>query len=220
MSSGTMTIEPSTAHKATVIFVHGLGHSNLTWRNLVLEKLVETCPYIKWVFPQAIDRAVTLDKGDIGPSWFDIATLPPGDDENDKEAIMESIAVINGLILQEKNQGCPIALVGFSQGASLCQMTMLSTSHGLAGVVSLCGWLPNHARKLTAASTVPVLWCHGGADDRIPVEYGQDAVSFLTNVGFPVTFLTYEGMAHTTNDEEMRDLGNWLDKIFEGKNIE
>ncbi|KAJ7575194.1 Phospholipase/carboxylesterase/thioesterase, partial [Mycena floridula] len=147
---------------------------------------------IKWVFPQAIDRAVTLDKDDMEPSWFNIATLPPGDDENDKEAIIaESIATINGLILQEKSQNHPIALVGFSQGASLCQMTMLKTSHGLVGVVSLCGWLPNHARKLTAASTDPVLWCHGIVDNLIPVEYGRDAVSFLTNVGFPEPSVKY-----------------------------
>jgi len=222
MSLHNVTVTASQAHTATVIFIHGLGQSNLTWQTLVLESLAPMLPHVKWILPQAIDRPVSLDNGKRGPSWFDIARLPPGNDEYDEVSIAESIAAVENLILDQVHSGIDshrIALVGFSQGAATSMMSALSSLHELAGVASLSGWIPHRARDMThAAAALPILWCHGTADDRIPLEYGKDAVSFLTGAAGiseeMVTFKIYEGLAHTTNATEINDLGIWLKTIL------
>jgi lysophospholipase-2 len=181
------------------------------------------------------DKRVTYYRNVRRPSWFNIATLPPGNDEYDEPAIAESIGVIESLILAQIHRGVDarrIILVGFSQGAALSLMVALSTLHDLGGVVSLSGWIPPRARDVRpllllllsflylklnrsqhtiASPNVPILWCHGTADTEIPIAIGEDAVSYLRkHVRDKVQFNTYPGLEHTINDDEVNDLRAWL----------
>lgn len=93
-----------------------------------------------------------MNHGLLRPSWFDIATLPPGN-EYDDHAITESIAFIDDLISSQVQSGIDsrrIVLVGFSQGAALSLMVALTSLHELGGVVSLSGWIPPHAKDVSA----------------------------------------------------------------------
>ncbi|KAJ7655289.1 phospholipase carboxylesterase [Mycena polygramma] len=211
----TVVIPASKEHTASVIFVHGLGQNTFTWRAMILEGLVPNLPHVEWVLPQASDKTVTYYRDVRRPSWFNIATLPPGDDEYDEPAISESTGIIESLILAQIHRGVDarqIILVGFSQGAALSLMVALSTLHDLGGVASLSGWIPPRARDQTIASpNFPVLWCHGIADTEIPISVGEDAVAYLKkHVRDKVQFNTYPGLEHTINDDEVNDLLAWL----------
>ncbi|KAF7340064.1 Phospholipase carboxylesterase [Mycena venus] len=211
----TVVIPASQEHTASVIFVHGLGQTTFTWRAMILEGLVPNLPHVEWVLPQATEKRVTYYRDVRRPSWFNIATLPPGDDEFDERAIAESIAVIESLILAQIHRGIDarrIILVGFSQGAALSLMVALSTLHDLGGVASLSGWIPQRARDHPLTSPhVPILWCHGTADVEIPTSHAEDAVTYLrTHVRDKVQYNTYPDLGHTINDDEVNDLLAWL----------
>ncbi|KAJ7630494.1 phospholipase carboxylesterase [Roridomyces roridus] len=212
-----VVIGATAPHTATVIFVHGLGQTTFTWRAMIVEGLVPKLPHVEWILPQASDKPVNYSQGQRRPSWFQISTLPPEPDEFDEQTIAESIGLIEGLILAQIHRGIDVRrifLVGFSQGAALSLMVALSTLHDLGGVVSLSGWIPPRARDQTIASpNVPILWCHGTADQEIPLEMGEEAVTFLckhVNSTPSMSFKTYPGMVHTINDEEVEDVLAWL----------
>jgi len=217
-----VTVSASQNHTATVIFLHGLGQSNLTWKLVVTEALAPRLPQVQWILPQAADKPVSMNQGMRRPSWFDISRLPPGNDEFDELGVTESIALIENVILSQVHSGLDsrrIVLVGFSQGACLSMMVALTTLHELGGVASLSGWIPPRVRDqmIHTASSLAVLWLHGEADIEVPISYGEDAVSFLrSQVGIPddlVQFKSYDGLAHAINDEELNDLASWLETL-------
>ncbi|KAK7064638.1 lysophospholipase i [Favolaschia claudopus] len=213
----TVVIPATQQHTASIIFVHGLGQNTFTWQAMIREGLVPSLPHVEWILPQASEKRVTYSNNILRPSWFNIATLPPGDEEFDEPAISESIEIVEDLILAELHRGIDarrIILVGFSQGAALSLMVALSTLHDLGGIASLSGWIPPRAREHPLTSPhVPILWCHGNADTEIPLSVGQDAVAFLrTHIREDVQFHTYAGLEHTINDEEVNDLLTWLVK--------
>ncbi|KAF8061011.1 phospholipase carboxylesterase [Lyophyllum atratum] len=218
----TVAVPARHAHSATVIFIHGLGQSNLTWRMVVIEALAPKLPHVQWILPQAPKRHVSMNHRHRRPSWFDVAQLPPGQNEFDENAISESIGVIEDLILSQVHAGIDsrrIVLVGFSQGAALSMMVALSSLHYLGGVVSLSGWIPPRARYMMHATpSLPVLWCHGAADREIPISYGQDATTFLRNtIGLSPSKLqirVYDDLGHAINDAELDDIASWLQFIL------
>ncbi|KAJ8090530.1 hypothetical protein PM082_002418 [Marasmius tenuissimus] len=213
---------PATTRKtAAVIFIHGLGQTNVSWSLLIKEAFATKFPHVEWILPQAETRPVTLNKGQRRPSWFDIARLPPNRTEYDEAGIFQSISRIESLILSQVHSGIDprrVVLVGFSQGAALSLMTALSSLHELGGVASLSGWIPEMSRQsLTSSSGLPILWCHGAVDDEIPVERGHEAVNFLrTALGITnrVDLKIYPRMKHNICDAELNDLSSWLESIL------
>ncbi|KAJ7102410.1 Phospholipase/carboxylesterase/thioesterase [Mycena belliarum] len=209
-----VVIPATQRHTASVIFIHGLGQNTFTWRAMIMDGLVPRLPHVEWVLPQASSKPVTYCQGMRCPSWFNIATLPPGDAEFDEPAIAESIRVVESLIIAQIHRGVDsrrIILVGFSQGAALALMVALSTLHDLGGVASLSGWIPPRAQEMVASPNVPILWCHGAADPEIPIVVAANAVSYLRrNLRDKIQYKTYLGLSHTINDEEVNDLLAWL----------
>ncbi|RDB28982.1 Acyl-protein thioesterase 1 [Hypsizygus marmoreus] len=202
-----VTIPARQTQTATIIFIHGLGQSNVTWRMVAAEALSPSLPHVQWLFPQASKRPVSMNQGLRRPSWFDIARLPPSPNEFDEYAISESIGLIEDLIL--------------SQGAALSMMVALTSLHDLGGVVSLSGWIPPRARHMIHATpTFPILWCHGIADREIPFTYGQEAIAFLRNtLRLPQSRLqlrAYDGLDHAINDAELNDVAYWLQCVLSG----
>jgi lysophospholipase II len=146
----------------------GLGQTNLTWKMVVAEALAPELPNVQWILPHAYvtlqtleniglicprpSRSVSLNQGRRRPSWFDIARLPPGPNEFDEHGLLESVALIENLILSQVHAGIDsrrIVLVGFSQGAALSMTVALTTLYFLGGVVSLSGWIPPPARHVS-----------------------------------------------------------------------
>ncbi|TFL03672.1 Phospholipase/carboxylesterase [Pterulicium gracile] len=219
----TQIITPEQTHDFSIIFIHGLGQSNLTWKLVVQEAFAPALPSVKWILPQApSDQPAAYYHGECRPSWFEISELPPTQDPNeDCQQIKNSVSAIEDLILGEVHAGMDpkrIFLVGFSQGAALALIVALSTLYELGGVVSLSGWIPHRARPLLMSTTMPILWCHGLSDDEIPYSYAQEAVAYLrSRLGIStrtLTFKEYEDLEHTIRTDELEDVVSWLSRVL------
>jgi len=227
MTASLLRVPARESREATVIFLHGLGQTNESWKGTI-EWLSRQLPKIEWILPQASSKPVTLSRGQSRPSWFDITTLPPGEAEWDEVCISGSIAIIENIIQAEVHAGMDsrkIVLIGFSQGAATSLMVALTTLHELGGVASLSGWIPHRGREqiIHTDPTLPVFWGHGKADTEIPTYYSEEAVCFLRDVlRLPAQCLTikrYDGLEHAINVAEMNDLLIWIFRVLEMKPV-
>ncbi|TEB31542.1 alpha/beta-hydrolase [Coprinellus micaceus] len=148
----------------------------------------------------------------------------PTPSEYDEESIKKSVSTIQGLIRREVDAGTnvkDIFLVGFSQGAATSLCAGLTSQDEIGGIVSLSGWIPEaHRHAIYCAPPFPILWCHGTNDKEIPLSYGRDAEGFIKALSKEgaspglqagvITFKTYEGLDHSTNDTELEDIAAWL----------
>ncbi|KAF8230424.1 Phospholipase/carboxylesterase [Tricholoma matsutake] len=217
-------IPPQQKHTGTIIVIHGAGESSATWKTIVEEALAPRLPHISWIIPQAPERPVSVHQGQLIPCWFDTVSLPPGLYEFDEAGISESVTLIDGLIQSQMQAGIDsrqIVLMGFSQGAALSMIVALTKHYNLGGVVSLSGWIPLRARHMMrTTSALPIMWCHGTADDVIPLSYAEDALAFLQNsVGIPSLKLKsrlYDSLGHAVQDNELNDIASWFQGILVG----
>ncbi|KAG9102000.1 hypothetical protein FS749_000565 [Ceratobasidium sp. UAMH 11750] len=217
-----ITIPPRAKHTATIIFSHGLGDSGEGWRP-VAQMLASQHPHVKWILPHAPDVPVTINGGMVMPAWFDLYSLGSTDDKEDEEGILRSSAAINLLVKAENDAGIPnekIVLGGFSQGAALALVTGLTSEEKYAGIAILSGWLPMRNRLISMfsshAKSTPIFWGHGTSDPVIPYRFGAGSVQILKEkAGFEeVEFHPYQGIAHSTDTQEIVDLSAWLKRVI------
>jgi len=210
----TAEVETGRPVRAAVIWLHGLGADGHDFEPIV--------PYlgtddlgVRFVFPHAPRRAVTINMGLIMPAWYDIRGLEAGSGVDEK-GIRASAAQVEALIGREKGRGLPAAriiLAGFSQGGVIALHAALRHAEGLAGVMALSTYLPEVAAldaELNAANAaLPVFQAHGVDDPMIPVERGEQARDRLAALGHPVEFRTYP-MQHEVCPDEIEDIAAWL----------
>ncbi|XP_069477150.1 acyl-protein thioesterase 1 isoform X3 [Ambystoma mexicanum] len=219
MSAPLPAIVPA-ARKATaaVIFLHGLGDTGHGWAEAMAGI---RSPHIKYICPHAPISPVTLNMNMAMPSWFDIYGLSP-DAQEDFNGIKQAAANVKALIDQEVKNGIPsnrIILGGFSQGGALSLYTALTTHQKLAGVLALSCWLPLRTSFPQASTSsvnkdIPVLQCHGDCDQLVPLMFGSITFEKLKNIINPanVQFKTYSGMMHSSCNQEMADVKQFIDK--------
>nr|XP_030869778.1 acyl-protein thioesterase 1 isoform X5 [Gorilla gorilla gorilla] len=205
MSTPLPAIVPA-ARKATaaVIFLHGLGDTGHGWAEAFAGI---RSSHIKYICPHA----------------FDIIGLSP-DSQEDESGIKQAAENIKALIDQEVKNGIPsnrIILGGFSQGGALSLYTALTTQQKLAGVTALSCWLPLRASFPQgpvggANRDISILQCHGDCDPLVPLMFGSLTVEKLKTLVNPanVTFKTYEGMMHSSCQQEMMDVKQFIDKLL------
>ncbi|XP_063673171.1 acyl-protein thioesterase 1 isoform X1 [Pan troglodytes] len=179
--------------------------------------------HIKYICPHAPVRPVTLNMNMAMPSWFDIIGLSP-DSQEDESGIKQAAENIKALIDQEVKNGIPsnrIILGGFSQGGALSLYTALTMQQKLAGVTALSCWLPLRASFPQgpiggANRDISILQCHGDCDPLVPLMFGSLTVEKLKTLVNPanVTFKTYEGMMHSSCQQEMMDVKQFIDKLL------
>ena len=210
-----VVLTPATAPTASVIWLHGLGADGNDFPPLVPELRLPAAPAIRFVFPHAPVRPVTLNGGRPMRAWFDIYS--PGDFEHeDAEAMRESAAQVDTLIQRERASGIPaprILLAGFSQGGAIALQAGLRHEERLGGVLALSTWLPLAgtlaAEAAPANRDLPILICHGSADPIVPVQLGQRSRDVLLQLGYPVVWKEY-AMQHQLCGEEVTDIAAWL----------
>lgn len=210
----TAEVETGRPVRAAVIWLHGLGADGHDFEPIV--------PYlgtddigVRFVFPHAPRRAVTINMGLIMPAWYDIRGLEAGSGVDEK-GIRTSAAQVEALVGREKGRGLPaarIVLAGFSQGGVIALHAALRHEETLAGVMALSTYLPEVAAldaELAAANAaLPVFQAHGVEDPMIPVQRGEQARDRLTALGHPVEFRTYP-MQHEVCPDEITDIAAWL----------
>ncbi|KAK5642717.1 hypothetical protein RI129_008884 [Pyrocoelia pectoralis] len=196
----------------TLIFLHGLGDTGHGWASAIAGIRPQT---IKVICPTAPTIPVTLNAGFRMPSWFDLRALDVASPE-DEEGIMQATQNIHAMIDSEIKSGIPaskILLGGFSQGGALALYSALSYPEKLAGVVALSCWLPlrkSFPGAQRCPNDLPVLQCHGDCDPVVPYKWGQMTASLLKNLLKGPEFKSYRGLMHTSSDEELQDVKEFI----------
>ncbi len=203
----------------SVIWLHGLGADGHDFAPIVPELVRPQWPAIRFVFPHAPKRAVTVNGGMPMHAWYDIVSMDFRS-RADATGVAESVAQVNALIEREQARGIPlnrIVLAGFSQGGAITLSTGLQRAEPLAGLVALSTYLPEvdaaAAQLAAAANTQPVFMAHGNADPVIPLQVAENSARVLKELGFGLEWHRY-AMAHQVCAEEIHALGDWLEARF------
>ena len=218
-SEKAIIVDPSEAPTGSVIWLHGLGADGNDFLSIVPElKLPDTLP-LRYVFPHAPMRPVTINFGYVMRAWFDLVS-PQLDQRIDEEGIRASIQLVTKFIEQEESLGIPserIILGGFSQGAVIALCTGLCFPKKLGGVIALSGALPLAERVFSESSEenrdLPIFIAHGTEDPVVPFVLGETTQAALKQQGYPVTWHHYP-MPHTVCPDEINDIATWVKKIY------
>ena len=212
MTLPAIEFETSSNPVYSVIWLHGLGADG---NDFVPVAKALNLPDMRFVFPHAPVRPVTLNGGYAMRAWYDIYALDLKSGE-DREGILESRAQIAELVEREKERGIDahrIFLAGFSQGGAIALYSGLLHPEKLAGILALSTYLPladTAAREAHPAnSATPVFMAHGVMDEIIPVASGLASKNAIENLGHEVEWHRYD-MAHAVCQEEIEDIAAWF----------
>jgi phospholipase/carboxylesterase len=197
----------------TVIWLHGLGADGHDFEPIVPE-LGLRIP-VRFVFPHAPVRPVTINGGMAMRAWYDILGFDRQAAE-DAEGIRTSAAAVTKLIDRELARGMAsdrIVLAGFSQGGAIALQTALREPRPLAGVLALSTYLPLRAtlaaERSAANSGLPIFMAHGTADPVLPLTLAESSRRTLEALGYEVEWHAYP-MPHSVCVEEISAIGAWL----------
>ncbi len=214
-TDATVTLEPDILATSSVLWLHGLGADGHDFVPIVAELGLPASLAVRFVFPQAPYRRVTINGGHEMRAWYDIRSLS-GDDRADATGLAESVDTIHALVEAEITRGVPpsrIVVAGFSQGGAVALHAACSTPRPLAGVMALSTYLPLPDRVATAAhaanAALPVLQCHGLDDPVLPLPMGMAARDALRAAGHPVAWHALP-MAHEVIMQEVLLIAAWL----------
>ncbi|MGB1556540.1 MAG: alpha/beta hydrolase [Oceanococcaceae bacterium] len=210
-----LTLEPQGTADACVIWLHGLGADGGDFVPIVPELTLPKGRQIRFVFPHAPVRPVTINGGMAMRAWFDIYSLGSLD-KQDGEGIADSAKRVEALIAEQTAKGIPaerIVLAGFSQGGAIVLHTGLRYPLALGGILALSTFLPLHQQvaeeKHAASAAVPILMCHGQYDPVLPMQLGAWSRDLLLEMGQKVNWKEYP-MQHQVCPEEIADISSWL----------
>ncbi|MFT5674115.1 MAG: phospholipase/carboxylesterase [Paraglaciecola sp.] len=208
-------VEPKLPATAVVIWLHGLGDSGNGFAPIVPELKIPDELAIRFIFPHAPMRSVTINNGMSMRAWYDITTLD-FNNRADSKGVYESAALVEELIENEIARGIPahrIVLAGFSQGGVIALHLGTRINKKLAGIMSLSSYMAE-AETLTSQAndanrSTPILVAHGQQDDVVPMFLGNAAYKVLEQNGYPVEWREY-AMQHNVCMQELNDISAWL----------
>lgn len=208
-------IETGPAPVAAVIWLHGLGADGHDFEPIIPELGLPASVPLRFVFPHAPYRPVTLNQGYVMRAWYDLA-LAERRFWQDEAHIRESARYIDTLIDREIGRGIgsdQVLLAGFSQGAAIALYSGLHHPRRLAGVMALSMPIPlpdRLAGEINAANArIPVFLAHGTQDQVVPYAMGEYGRQLLEQLGLAVEWHSYP-MAHSVVPRELDDIRAWL----------
>ncbi len=203
----------------SVIWMHGLGADGHDFEPIVPELRLPTDLAVRFIFPHAPVRPVTLNGGMAMRAWYDIVTLGGGAPQ-DAEGIAASAAQIHQLIEREGERGVPperLVLAGFSQGGAIALHTGLRYPQRLAGIMGLSTYLPLAdrfvAERHEANAETPVFLAHGQMDPVLDISLGRNSQQTLEQHGYRVEWHEYP-MVHQVCFEEIEAISRWLQTVL------
>lgn len=215
VKQNAVVIEPLSEHKASVIWLHGLGADGHDFEPIVPELGLPQDHGIRFIFPHAPTRPVTINGGMVMRAWYDIRSPEFGKQE-DTDAIKDSARLLCEYIDAEISSGIPsekVLLAGFSQGGAIILYTGLRYSQSLAGLLALSTYLPLVDQFLTEANSanicIPIMMMHGTFDPVIPLYMGQQSYDLLEQTGYSIEWRDYP-MQHAVCPQEIQEISNWL----------
>ncbi len=216
-------IETGPNPTGSVIWLHGLGADGHDFEPIVAELSLPQSLALRFVFPHAPVRPVTINGGMAMRAWYDILSLER-DGPVDEAGIRDSAGILDRLIVCERERGIEsknIVVAGFSQGGAIAIHTALRFPERLAGLMAMSTYLPlpqSFNAEVTdnpAAGNqdLPIFMAHGSFDPMLPMHLGQGSAELLNDAGFDVEWHDYP-MAHAVCAEEIADIRAWLLKVF------
>jgi phospholipase/carboxylesterase len=197
----------------SIIWLHGLGANGSDFVPIVDE--IALPHSVRFIFPHAPKRPVTINGGFIMPAWYDIRSNDIAEAQ-DAEGIRESQLAVEALIAQEITAGIApshIFLAGFSQGGAIALHCGLRSERRLGGVLALSTYLPLaetvKAEAHPSATETPIFMAHGRNDPIVPYTLGKASLEKLRALGYRVEWHEY-AMPHTVCMEEVESITLWL----------
>jgi len=208
-------VAPAGAVTAAVVWLHGLGDSGHGFSPIVPELRLPNGHGIRFLFPHAPERPVTINNGFVMRAWYDIKTMDL-QHRADEEGVRQSAAQVQALLDKVIASGVPadkIILAGFSQGGVIALHLLARLPYKIAGVMALSTYMcvPDKlkAEMVSHNQKTPVLCAHGSHDDVVPMAAGKAAFDSLKYAGFNVRWQDYR-MAHSVCAQEVADLSRFI----------
>jgi phospholipase/carboxylesterase len=199
--------------QAAVIWLHGLGADGHDFEPIVPELRLQAA--VRFVFPHAPVRPVTINQGMRMRAWYDIFQFGGGPE--DDAGVRASQKLVEELIAQQPVPPARIVLAGFSQGGAIVLQTALRYPQRLAGVLALSTYLPLSAtlpaERSAANDGLPIFMAHGHYDDIIPLRRAEQSRQLLEQLGYPVEWRAYP-MPHSVCPGEIEDISRFLARVL------
>ena len=206
-------IETGPKPEAAIIWLHGLGADGHDFEPIVPELRLKKP--VRFIFPHAPMRAVTINQGMRMRAWYDILQLGGGPE--DEAGLRASQKITEELIRAQELPASKVVLAGFSQGGAIVLQTALRYPERLAGVVALSTYLPLAAtlaaERSEANRDLPIFMAHGQYDDLIPLSRARASREHLEKLGYNIEWHDYP-MPHSVCAPEIADLSAFLSKLI------
>ena len=214
-----LTLETTHQVDAAVIWLHGLGADGNDFKAIVPSLNLPKSAAIRFIFPHAPMRPVTINGGMPMRAWYDILEMSL-ERKVDMANIDESVDQITQLIELQIEKGVPaerILVAGFSQGGVIAYQVGLLGKYKLAGIMALSTYLADANLIPEATDSVngqtPLLIHHGTQDPVVPYELAVRAHGELENKGYQIEKAFYS-MPHSVCPEQVVDISRWIQKVF------
>ena len=204
---------PNPSH--TIIWLHGLGADGNDFVPIIDALKITAEKSLRFVFPHAPERPVTLNGGYVMRAWYDLYGTDFGAVE-DETGIRQSQAAIDTLIDNELQRGISstrTVLAGFSQGGAMALQTGLRQRHQLGGIMALSCYLPLASSLQDEASSenasIPIFMAHGAYDTVVPIALATKSKARLEHLHYAVGWHEYD-IEHSVSEQEIEDIDTWL----------
>jgi phospholipase/carboxylesterase len=212
-------IETAPNPDAAVVWMHGLGADGHDFEPIVPELRLPATTRIRFVFPHAPLRPVTINQGHVMRAWYDIRALA-GVRREDEAGVRQSARQVEALLARERQRGIEpgrIVVAGFSQGGAMALHVGLRHPDRLAGILALSCYLPianTLDTELSPANRdVPIFWAHGLHDPMIPQAMAEQGRAQLGELGYQIDWHQYP-IPHSVSAEEIADVARWLARVL------
>lgn len=202
----------------SVIWLHGLGADGHDFEPIVPQLALPETLALRFIFPHAPVRPVTLNGGMEMRAWYDIVSLDAAG-RADVEGIRESSASLDALIEREGDRGIDasrIVIAGFSQGGAIALDNVLTRKRRVAGLMALSTYLAltdAAGERFCGDVEVPVFMAHGTFDPMVPYQGGRATADALGRLGYQVDWHEYP-MAHGVCPQEISAISAWLLRVY------
>jgi phospholipase/carboxylesterase len=215
----SIEIETAPNPDAAVVWMHGLGADGHDFEPIVPELGLPATVRVRFVFPHAPLRPVTINQGHVMRAWYDVRALA-GVRREDEAGVRQSARQIEALLARERQRGIVprrLVLAGFSQGGAMALHVGLRDADRLAGLLALSCYLPLAGTLDTEASPanrdVPIFWAHGLHDPMLPLAMAEQGREQLAALGYRIEWHQYP-IPHSVSAEEIADVARWLERVL------
>jgi len=214
----TVEIETGPNPIGSIVWLHGLGADGHDFEPIVPELALPDRLPLRFVFPHAPVRPVTINGGVAMRAWFDILSFDRAG-RAEASSLEQSRALLLALVERERERGMPpdrIVLAGFSQGGAVVLHTVMQQPLELAGIMALSTFLPAFDTGVSEApgdTSTPVFMAHGSYDPVLPLALGRECAAALEQLGYRVEWHEYP-MAHAVCPQEIVAIRNWLLRVY------